>query len=52
MKKRIFQFIGVCAALLILNSCKAKKGGCGLTTDAAKIEQQIHNNPQVAYQLK
>ena len=27
-------------ALLVLNSCKSSKSGCGLTSDATKIEQQ------------
>lgn len=39
MKKIIPYFIGVSLIAITFTSCKSTKGGCGLTSDAQKIEQ-------------
>ena len=39
MKKIAPYFIGITLALILFSACKATKG-CGLTSDAQKIEQQ------------
>jgi len=38
MKKLASYFLGITMALLLFSACKATKG-CGLTSDAQKIEQ-------------
>ena len=38
MKKLASYFLGIAMALLLFSACKATKG-CGLTSDAQKIEQ-------------
>ena len=39
MKKLASYFIGIMLALTLFSACKSTKG-CGLTSDAQKIEQQ------------
>ena len=39
--KRIFvQFLGISLLLLVLSACGSSKKGCGLTSDALKIERE------------
>lgn len=44
MKRKIIQITGILLTLFFLQACKAKKGGCGLTSDAVKIEQINQQN--------
>ncbi len=39
MKQVAKKFVGFAFAIVLLISCGVKKGGCGLTSDAEKIEQ-------------
>ena len=39
MKKNIFYAFGLLVLIGSFASCKSTKGGCGLTSDAQKIEQ-------------
>jgi uncharacterized protein YcfL len=39
MKRIIVQFIGIALLLLVFSACGSSKKGCGLTSDAVKIEQ-------------
>lgn len=41
MKKFIIKLVGIACVVLLFGACKAKKGGCGLTSDASKIEQTV-----------
>lgn len=41
MKKLGLQILGITFTLLLFASCNATKKGCGLTSDATKIEQSI-----------
>jgi hypothetical protein len=47
MKKLASYFIGIAIALIFFSACKATKG-CGLTSDAQKIEQQTTQTLVVA----
>jgi hypothetical protein len=46
MKKFALYFFGLSIVVLTFSSCKSSKKGCGLTSDATKIEQ-ITNNQSV-----
>lgn len=49
MKKSIIYILGIFFIVLSFASCKSKKGGCGLSSDAHKIEQATTiNNSRVA----
>lgn len=39
MKKTIAYIFGISLIAITFTSCKSTKGGCGLTSDAEKIEQ-------------
>lgn len=39
MKKIVLLLFGILCATTLLTSCKSSKKGCGLTSDAQKIEQ-------------
>lgn len=39
MKRIIPYFLGISLIAITFTSCKSAKGGCGLTSDAQKIEQ-------------
>jgi hypothetical protein len=39
MKKLALVFFGILCISISLSSCKSSKKGCGLTSDAQKIEQ-------------
>jgi hypothetical protein len=47
MKKSASYFLGIAMALLLFSACKAVKG-CGLTSDAQKIEQATTHTQIVA----
>ena len=47
MKKAIVYVFGILLITITFTSCKAKKGGCGLTSDAQKIEQITSANNHV-----
>ncbi len=47
MKKLASYFLGIAMALLLFSACKATKG-CGLTSDAQKIEHQTTQTRIVA----
>ena len=44
MKKIALFSIGIMFLVLMFSSCKASKKGCGLTSDANKMEQSTTNN--------
>ncbi len=44
MKKIVLYSLGIVFSILLFSSCKASKKGCGLTSDANKIEQTTSNN--------
>jgi hypothetical protein len=44
MKKNIFYAFGFLILIGSFASCKSAKGGCGLTSDAQKIEQTSEMN--------
>ncbi|MFD1292447.1 hypothetical protein ACFQ5N_01255 [Lutibacter holmesii] len=53
MKKGILYILAVFLITLTFTSCKAKKGGCGLTSDAQKIEQiNTVNKPVIVANVK
>lgn len=41
MKKIRIQLLGLTFLILLLSACGSSKKGCGLTSDATKIEQSI-----------
>jgi hypothetical protein len=43
MKKIALYILGIAFSVLLFSSCKASKKGCGLTSDANKIEQITSN---------
>jgi len=43
MKKIVLFSIAIMFLLLLFSSCKSSKKGCGLTSDANKIEQSTSN---------
>jgi len=43
MKKIALFSIGIMFLVLMFSSCKASKKGCGLTSDAHKMEQSTSN---------
>ena len=47
MKKATLYIFGIFLITITFTSCKAKKGGCGLTSDAQKIEQITPVNNQI-----
>jgi uncharacterized lipoprotein YajG len=50
MKNYILNFIKIIVVLMFLTSCKSTKKGCGLTSDATQIQQniQLQTNTGVA----
>jgi uncharacterized lipoprotein YajG len=47
MKKLTLKSLLIALTLIIFTSCVSTKKGCGLTSDAAKIEQSTVNNTSV-----
>jgi hypothetical protein len=43
MKKIALYTLGIAFSVLLFSSCKSSKKGCGLTSDANKIEQLTSN---------
>ncbi|MDT8417672.1 MAG: hypothetical protein RQ864_07690 [Lutibacter sp.] len=43
MKKLALYTLGIAFTAVLFSSCKASKKGCGLTSDANKMEQTISN---------
>jgi len=43
MKKTVLYLFGISLIALSLTNCKSSKKGCGLTSDAQKIEQLSSN---------
>lgn len=43
MKKIALYTLGIAFSILLFSACKASKKGCGLTSDANKIEQVNSN---------
>lgn len=43
MKKIAIYTLGITFSVLLFSSCNASKKGCGLTSDANKIEQLTSN---------
>ena len=41
MKKFVLKISAILIILLAFTACKTKRGGCGLTSDAEKIEHTI-----------
>lgn len=47
MKKTFLYIFGICLIAFTFTNCKSTKGGCGLTSDAQKIEQTTSVNNQI-----
>lgn len=47
MKKIALYFVGITFTALTLTSCGTAKKGCGLTSDAQKIEQSTIVQPTI-----
>lgn len=47
MKRIIAYVFGISLIALTFTSCKSTKGGCGLTSDAQKIEQPASTNNSI-----
>lgn len=47
MKKIALYTLGIVFAAVLLSSCNASKKGCGLTSDANKMEQSTSNKAMV-----
>jgi len=52
MKKTIIYLFGISLIALSLTNCKSSKKGCGLTSDAQKIEQSTSAQPILVAEAK
>lgn len=47
MKKIALYSLGIAFSTLLFSSCKSSQKGCGLTSDAQKMEQSTSNKAMV-----
>lgn len=50
MKKKLIYIFGITLLLVAFSACKSSKKGCGLTSDAQKIESGISTNSGISTQ--